>query len=136
MESLEKREGVKHFNWLCSLLPEDFNWSDPLTPDVAEHIALASRRSAGATGQEPVAWVCEKAETLVFGGWDKRPFSKHYRPVFYGASIGDNEARDTMLTALQEVLATPGLQSGLQAMCAAAIARTTGRDVADVIKGV
>lgn len=41
-----------------------------------------------------------------------------------------------MLTALQEVLATPGLQSGLQAMCAAAIAKATGRDVADVIKGV
>ena len=46
------------------------------------------------------------------------------------------EATPDMLTALQEVLATPGLQSGLQAMCAAAIARATGRDVADVIKGV
>lgn len=48
----------------------------------------------------------------------------------------DVAADPDMLTALQEVLATPGLKSGLQAMCAAAIARATGRDVADVIKGV
>jgi hypothetical protein len=34
-------------------------------------------------GQEPVAWVDEKAEVLVFGGWDKQPFAKSYRPVFY-----------------------------------------------------
>jgi hypothetical protein len=53
---------------------------------------------------------------------------------------GDEYARQfaatrDMLTALQEVLKTPGLQSGVQAMCAAAIAKATGRDVADVIKG-
>ena len=52
------------------------------------------------------------------------------------AGESSDEVRNAMLTALQEVLATPGLQSGLQAMCAAAIARATGRDVADVIKGV
>lgn len=54
----------------------------------------------------------------------------------YARPTNDAEAREAMLTALQEVLATPGLQSGLQAMCAAAIAKATGRDVVDVIKGV
>lgn len=57
----------------------------------------------------------------------RTPHGAEYARQF--AASGD------MLTALQEVLATPGLQSGLQAMCAAAIARATGRDVVDVIKG-
>lgn len=45
-------------------------------------------------------------------------------------------ASPDMLLALQEVLKTPGLQSGVQAMCAAAVAKATGRDVADVVKGI
>jgi hypothetical protein len=45
-------------------------------------------------------------------------------------------ASGDMLTALQEVLATPGLQSGLQAMCAAAIAKATGQDMAQVIESI
>lgn len=34
---------------------------------------------------EPVAWVDEKSEALVFGGWDKKPFANAYLPVFYAA---------------------------------------------------
>lgn len=40
-----------------------------------------------------------------------------------------------MLTALETVLAGGRLTSAEQAMCAAAIAKATGRDVADVVKG-
>ena len=55
--------------------------------------------------------------------------------LFYDLGLAERfVANSDMLTALQEVLATPGLQSGLQAMCAAAIARATGLDVAEVIK--
>ncbi|UEP31572.1 hypothetical protein [Burkholderia sp. B21-007] len=32
---------------------------------------------------ERVAWVDEKSEVLVFGGWDKCPFAKSFKPVFY-----------------------------------------------------
>lgn len=36
-------DGVAHFNWLCSLMPEGFHWGEPLTPDVLDHIASAAR---------------------------------------------------------------------------------------------
>ncbi|HEX7892555.1 MAG TPA: hypothetical protein VF447_00095 [Terriglobales bacterium] len=36
-------DGVAHFNWLCSLMPEGFHWGEPLTPDVLSHIASAAR---------------------------------------------------------------------------------------------
>jgi hypothetical protein len=36
-------DGVAHFNWLCSLMPEGFHWGEPLTPDVLDHIAIAAR---------------------------------------------------------------------------------------------
>lgn len=45
------------------------------------------------------------------------------------------EAVPDMLAALQEVLKAPGLQSGLQALCAAAVAKATGRSIEDVITG-
>jgi hypothetical protein len=44
-------------------------------------------------------------------------------------------ASNDMLAALQEVLKAPGLQSGLQALCAAAVAKATGRSIEDVITG-
>lgn len=34
----------------------------------------------------PVAWVDEKAEVLKFGGWDRQPFAKSFKPVFYKAN--------------------------------------------------
>lgn len=83
---------------------------------------------------EACGWYVRTKRTAEDGaGWliadcSRTPHGAKYARQF--AASGD------MLTALQEVLATPGLQSGLQAMCAAAIARATGRDVADVIKGV
>lgn len=70
----------------------------------------------------------EVAESALVADCSMHRHSAEYARLF--ASSRD------MLDALQEVLATPGLQSGLQAMCAAAIAKATGRDVADVIKGV
>lgn len=45
------------------------------------------------------------------------------------------EAAPDMLAALQEVLKAPGIQSGLQALCAAAVAKATGRSIEDVITG-
>jgi hypothetical protein len=47
----------------------------------------------------------------------------------------NDEANIDMLSALQEVLKAPGLQSGLQALCAAAVAKATGRSIEDVITG-
>jgi hypothetical protein len=44
-------------------------------------------------------------------------------------------ASPDMLAALQEVLKAPGLQSGLQALCASAVAKATGRSIEDVITG-
>lgn len=41
-----------------------------------------------------------------------------------------------MLVALQEVLKTPGLQSGLQAMCAAAVARALGKSIDEVLASI
>lgn len=38
-----------------------------------------------------------------------------------------------MLLALREVLKTPGLQSGLQALCAAAVAKATGQGIDEVL---
>jgi hypothetical protein len=40
-----------------------------------------------------------------------------------------------MLTALREVLRTPGLQSSVQVLCAAAIAKALGCDLMDVVRG-
>jgi hypothetical protein len=66
-------------------------------------------------------------------------------PVYEGAyarecgeTIANAElisASPDMLAALQEVLKAPGLQSGLQALCAAAVAKATGRSIEDVITG-
>lgn len=53
------------------------------------------RPAAPAQSGEPVAWVDEKAEVLVFGGWDKQPFAKSYRPVFYAADNDTLFARVT-----------------------------------------
>jgi hypothetical protein len=44
-------------------------------------------------------------------------------------------ASPDMLAALQEVLKATGLQTGLQALCAAAVAKATGRSIEDVITG-
>jgi hypothetical protein len=44
-------------------------------------------------------------------------------------------ATGDMLTALETILAGGRLTSAEQAMCAAAIAKATGRDVADVVRG-
>ena len=43
---------------------------------------------------------------------------------------------DDMLVALQEVLKTPGLQSGLQAMCAAAVAKALGKSIDEVLRSI
>jgi len=116
-------------------------------------LLLAARQSAGAAGQEPVAWQVRRLTRLTdkpiqwedctkelydatlatgrYAGYENGP-----RCEVRALCVADNETFRDMLTALQEVLATPGLQSGLQVMCAAAIAKATGRDVADVIKGV
>ena len=61
-------DGVRHFNYLCSLLPEGFHWSDPLTPDVMSHIvSAASAQSEGLRKDavrrealEEAAKVCEE----------------------------------------------------------------------------
>lgn len=45
-------------------------------------------------------------------------------------------AAPDLLAVAQEVLKTPGLQSGLQALCAAAIAKATGQDVTQVIQSI
>jgi hypothetical protein len=55
------------------------------------------------------------------------PHGSDYARQF--AATGD------MLTALETILAGGRLTSAEQAMCAAAIAKATGRDVADVVKG-
>jgi hypothetical protein len=44
-------------------------------------------------------------------------------------------ATGDMLTTLETILAGGRLTSAEQAMCAAAIAKATGRDVADVVRG-
>ena len=46
------------------------------------------------------------------------------------------QAAPDLLALAQEVLKTPGLQSGLQVLCAAAIAKATGQDVTEVIKSI
>lgn len=42
-------------------------------------------------------------------------------------------AAPDLLAVAQEVLKTPGLQSGLQALCAAAVAKAMGKSIDDVI---
>jgi hypothetical protein len=49
--AVPQQSGVEHFNYLCSLLPEGFHWSDPLTPGVLSHIVSAA---APAQSGEPV----------------------------------------------------------------------------------
>lgn len=44
-------------------------------------------------------------------------------------------ASQSMLTALREVLKTPGLQSSVQVLCAAAVAKATGQSIDEVVKG-
>jgi hypothetical protein len=44
-------------------------------------------------------------------------------------------ASDHMLTALETILSTARLSTGEQAIVANAIAKATGRDVADVVRG-
>lgn len=46
------------------------------------------------------------------------------------------EIMNDMLLALQEVLKTPGLQSGLQAMCAAAVAKALGKSIDEVLASI
>jgi hypothetical protein len=44
-------------------------------------------------------------------------------------------AAPDMLTALREVMRTPGLQSSVQVLCAAAVAKATGQSIDEVIAG-
>lgn len=68
------------------LLAERCGISKDTTNAAVIRFALACRDDAApAQSAEPVAWVDEKAEVLVFGGWDKQPFAKSWRPVFYAA---------------------------------------------------
>ena len=41
-----------------------------------------------------------------------------------------------MLLALREVLKTPGLQSSVQALCAAAVAKATGQGIDEVLASI
>lgn len=144
----EKREAAKAiqdarelvFAWMGE---HDVVLKSGAITDLAK-IIVAGRQSAGATARKPIYQARQHLDEE--GRWDDVQEAtylacvaepKFYETrIVYAAPIDDNEARDAMLTALQEVLATPGLQSGLQVMCAAAIAKATGHDVADVIKGV
>lgn len=45
-------------------------------------------------------------------------------------------AAPDMLTALREVLRTPGMQSSVQALCAAAIAKATGQGIDEVLGSI
>jgi len=45
-------------------------------------------------------------------------------------------ASGDMLLALQEVLKTPGLQSSVQVLCAAAVAKATGQSIDDVLRTI
>lgn len=47
----------------------------------ARAAASAPTPTAPAQG-EPAAWMHEKAETFVIGGWDKQPFAKDFVPLF------------------------------------------------------
>jgi hypothetical protein len=58
-------------------------WTDRISHACAAMLDAAP--IAPTADVQPVAWVDEKAEVLMFGGWDKRPFAKSYRPVFYAA---------------------------------------------------
>jgi len=49
-----KAIGVRDFDTLCALIPEDAYWGMPLTPDLVRHI-LASVNGAKAVG-EPIGW--------------------------------------------------------------------------------
>ena len=43
MADLTRIERVNQFRYACSLLPEGVNWSDPITPEIALHIAGAAK---------------------------------------------------------------------------------------------
>lgn len=45
-------------------------------------------------------------------------------------------ASPDLLALAQEVLKTPGLQSGLQALCAAAVAKATGQGIDEVLESI
>lgn len=63
---------------------------------------------------------------------------RHENPGWCSTATGDANAHllaasPDLLAVAQEVLKTPGLQSGLQALCAAAVAKAMGKSIDDVI---
>ena len=55
----ERLQRVRMFDAICDALPEGVHWSDPLTPEIAQHIwqaALSQQqaRAASQPAQEPV----------------------------------------------------------------------------------
>lgn len=67
----QQRSGVEHFNYLCSLLPEGFHWSDPLTPDVLNHIvsAAAPAQSGETKPEEVIDYSIKRGDVVENDGW-------------------------------------------------------------------
>lgn len=83
-----------------------------------------------AAGDRPYTYACVYGDGIRKDIDDETPGA-----IELAANARLMAASPDMLAALQEVLKAHGIQSGLQALCAAAVAKATGRSIEDVITG-
>jgi hypothetical protein len=119
-------EGVQHFNFLCSLLPEGFHWSDPLTPDVLNHIvsalAPATPKTDAIAPTDGAVDAIGEIEIGSDGNWNFKPNMKNVmalkRPLFGGsvkfgvfATPSPKPAVDALTTGAVAVVEVGGMDA-------------------------